>query len=172
MAKAKYRLQVLLNMKAMAKKRAEIALSKAIAELQKAKKYLDELKKEKSLILKRRREARSEMKRKMDIGGVIGESNVHVNFLRKLKEDADAKQDEIDDQEIYIESCESEVVRTRHDYIDAARELQVMEKHKELWEKKQRDELSRIEQREMDELGNTIHQLRRARGERQVFESH
>ena len=63
------------------------------------------------------------------------------------------------------------MARARRDYVDAARELQVMEKHKELWEKKLQNELTRKEEREMDELGGTIHQLRRWRGEKSVFET-
>ena len=59
----------------------------------------------------------------------------------------------------------------RRDYIDAARELQVMEKHKELWQKKLNLELNNKEQKELDELGGTIHQLRKWRGDRNVFDT-
>lgn len=170
MAQAKYRLQALLTIKQRMKKRAEIALAKAIKDLKEAKEKLEELKKEKEEIIERWKEARREMKSKMTAGLLVGEGNVHVNFMRKLKEDEEAKQEEIEDQEIVIEECEERVAVARRKYIDACKELQVMEKHKELWQKKMRAELSRKEAREMDELGNTIHQLKRWRGERAVFE--
>ena len=107
----------------------------------------------------------------MGHGARVGEGNVHVNFLRKLKEDEEAKAQEIEDQKEVVAECEDRMAMARRLYIDACKELQVMEKHKELWEKKMRDEISRKEVREMDELGGTIHQLRRWRGEKSVFET-
>ena len=170
MAKPKYRLRALLTLKARMKKKAEVALAHAIAELKRAKERLEELHEEKEEIKRRWEESRAEMKEKVSHGASVKESNVHVNYMRKLEEDEEAKQEEIEDQEVVVEECETGVATARRDYIDAARELQVMEKHKELWEKKVKQELNRKEAREMDELGSTIHQLRRWRGEKSVFE--
>lgn len=170
MAKQKYRLQALLTIKAHAKKRAETALALAIKALKEAKKHLEKLKEEKKKIVERWKKGRAEMKAKMAHGAVVGEGNVHINFLRKLKEDEEAKEKEIEEQKQVIAECEEKVAVARRKYIDACKELRVMEKHKELWEKKIRDELTRKEEREMDELGGTIHQLRRWRGEKSVFE--
>lgn len=168
--KAKYRLQALLTIKTQARRRAEIILARALIKLKEAKEKLEELKKEKEKIINKWKEARAEMKRKVSHGALIGEGNIHVNFLRKLKEDEEKKEEEIEDQKQVIEECEEEVVIARKGYINAAKELQVMEKHKELWAKKIRDELTRREEREMDDLGNTIHQLRKWRGDKSVFE--
>jgi len=90
--------------------------------------------------------------------------------VRKLKEDEEKKQEEIEDQQLVVEDCEARVALARREYIDAAKQLQVMEKHKELWQKKIKDELSKKEAKEMDELGATIHQLRRWRGEKSIME--
>ena len=60
-----------------------------------------------------------------------------------------------------IENCELQVKRARRDYIDAAKDLRVMEKHKDLWRKKMNLELLRAEEKEMDELGNVMHELRK-----------
>jgi len=171
MAKAKYRLQALLTIRMRMKRRTEIALGKAIVALKKAREHLKELKDEKEKIVEMWHQARKEMRGRMDTGGMVGEGNVHVNFLRKLKEDEETKQEEIEDQELVIEECEAKVVRARQDYIEAARQLQVMEKHKKLWEKKVKAEITMREQKEMDELGGTIHQLRRWRGEKTLFET-
>ena len=171
MAKPKYRLEALLRIKARMKKRAEMALARAIIELKRAREKLEELKEEKERIKERWHEARNEMKVEVAAGIMVKKGNVHVNFMRKLKEDEEAKQEEIEDQEAVVEECEAGVARARREYIDAAKELQIMEKHKELWEKKVRREITSREVREMDELGGTIHQLRKWRGERSVFET-
>ena len=71
------------------------------------------------------------------------------------------KDEEIKVQKQVIENCETQVKRARRDYIDAVKDLRVMEKHKALWWKKVQAEISRQEEREMDELGNIIHQMRK-----------
>lgn len=169
--KPKYRLQALLLIKQRLRKKAEIALAYALKALVDARKRLKELEEERARIVKQQREARAEMNKLVNAGAFVGEGNVHVNFMRKLKEDLEAKDEEIEDQKRVVEEKKDGVALARREYIDAAKELQVMEKHKELWEKKMRHEISRREQREMDELGNTIHQLRRWRGERSPMEA-
>ncbi|MFA4970973.1 MAG: hypothetical protein WC683_00065 [bacterium] len=171
MPKPKYRLEALLRIKARLKKRAEVALARALIELKKAREKLEELKEEKKKIVERWREARQEMRRDLSAGIVVKKGNVHVNFLRKLKEDEEKKEEEIEDQKAVVEDCETAVAKARREYIDASKQLQIMEKHKDLWAKKVRDELTRKEEREMDELSTTIHQLKRWRGEKSVFET-
>ncbi len=167
---AKYRLEALLKMRTHEKKRAEIALAKAIAALQEAKKKLETLKEEKKEIVKEQKEAKKKMDHKMSGGGLIGEGCFHVNFLRKLKEDEVQKEEKIEEQKGVVEEATEKVAKCRRNYIDSVKQLRIMEKHKELWEKKLRQELNRLEEKEMDELGQTIHSLKKWRGEKSVFE--
>jgi len=170
MAKQKYRLQAMLTLKTRMKKRAEQGLARAIIALREAREKLEELKEEKLRIIERWKEARREMTGRMGGGAMVGEGNVHVSFMRKLKEDEEKKEEEIEHQEIVIEDRESEVAVARREYIDACKECQIMEKHKELWTKRIRQEISKKEERELDELGGNMHQLRRWRGDKTVFE--
>ena len=170
MIMAKYRLQALLTIKQRMKKKAEIALAHAIKALMEAKEKLKKLEGEKEEIIEAWRQARKEMKSKVATGVMIGEGNVYVNFLRKLKEDEEKKAEEIEDQKGVVEEAETAVKAARKEYIEACKELRVMEKHKDLWEKKVKAEISRKEEREMDELGNVIHQLRRMHGEKALGE--
>lgn len=170
MAKKKYRLQALLTMKERIKKRAEMALAIAITELKKAKEKLEELKEEKKAIIEKWKEARIEMKKRMTSGAFVGEGTVHVNYLRKLKEDEEAKDKEIEEQKEVILECEAKVAKARQDYIDAVKEVRIMQKHKELWEKKLHEEITKKEEAELDELGSTIHQLKKWRGEKSALQ--
>lgn len=43
-------------------------------------------------------------------------------------------------------------------------ELQVMEKHKEKWQKKLKNEKEAAEQKEMNEIGNVMYNANRTRG--------
>ena len=157
----RYRLQPLLGIKERAKKKAEILLAKAIAKLEAEKKKLKKLEEEKKEIVRRRMECRRELHDKVAAGSAhVRDGSVRINYLRKLEEDEKKKEEEIERQKEAIQNCETMVKRARRDYIDAAKELRVMEKHKELWWKKVQAEITRQEEREMDELGNVIHQLR------------
>lgn len=160
----KYRLDVLLKMREREKKKAEEALSKAIGALNKARKREEELVKEKKEIHESWIAYRAEMRGKMDLGGRVGEGNIYVRYLRKLKEQEEVKQEEIDRQREEIKRCEDKVAACRSAYVDAAKNVQMMEKHKDLWRKKLAAELSRKEELEFDELGNIIHGRRKARG--------
>lgn len=169
MAAQKYRLQALLVIKEREKNAAGERLARAIKKLAEAKEKEKKLIKEKEAIVKKWFKARDEMRKDMDRGGVVAEGNVHVNYLRKLKEDEKKKEKEIEEQHEVVLECEVAVKKARRDYIDAAKEHQVMVKHKELWQKKIKDELTRKEEREFDELGTNIHQIRKWKGEKSQF---
>ncbi len=163
--KPKYRLQALLRLKQREKRFAEIALAKAFTELRRAEEKERELQAEKKKIIDAWMTTRQDMDEEMGRGGMIFDGTLFVNFLRKLKEDEERKEEEIQEQKKKIEQCHTMVARRRREYIDASRALQVMEKHKELWAKRVKDELSREEEKMFDELCTTIHQLRGWRGE-------
>ena len=166
----KYRLQVLLTVKQRMKRRAEVKLARALKTLSEEKEKLKKLEGELEEIQECWRVARREMKEKLTGGALIGKGNVHVNYLRRLEEEEKSKKEDIEDQHQAIEAAEEAVAKARREYLDAVRELDVMRKHKELWEKRVKGELSRKEARRLNELGQTIHQLRRWRGEKTVFE--
>lgn len=162
--KEKYRLEPLITLKLRAKRLSEIALAKAIRELQLEKEKLAKLKQLKKELHQKREKARFEMREKIASGqSRIRESQVHLNFLDKLKEDEEKLDLEIKEQNEELEKAEQKLKRARRDYIDAAGELNIMEKHKELWQKKQGRILSALESKQMNELGSTVYQLNRMR---------
>src|SRR3989338_3709893 len=93
----------------------------------------------------------------------VKESHFHLDFLTKLKDDAVKMDQEITEQKEEIEVAQGKLKRARRDYMDAASELNVMEKHRELWSKKQAHLLSTLENKQMNELGNVVHQMNRMR---------
>lgn len=166
----KYRLEALVRIREAEKKRQEIALARAIGALLKAREKLKTLEEEKKKIMRDQKESRLKMDRQMMGGSRVGEGCFHVNFLRKLKEDLELKEEEIVDQKTLIEEAVEKTAKTRKNYFEAIKQLRVMQKHKELWLKKLRQKISRQEEKEMDALGQTIHSLRRWRGEKSLFQ--
>ncbi|MBI4124359.1 MAG: hypothetical protein HY466_00315 [Deltaproteobacteria bacterium] len=165
----KYRLQALLRVRQQEKKKAELYLAKRLKELQEAKEKLKKLEEEKAKIVQKTKESRRKMDQKMQAGGRIHEGCFHVNFLRKLKEDKMAKEEEIEKQKGAMEACKENMLKARKEYFEAIKQLRMMEKHKGLWKKKVALELLHKEEKEMDELGQTIYSLRKWRGEKSEF---
>jgi hypothetical protein len=156
----KYRLQALLNVKDRVKKRASMFLAKSIKTLNEEREKEEKLIEEKKKIIEEQIECQREMKQNMETGGRVRKGNVHLNFLRKLKDDEEEKEKEIEAQKEVVEEAAEQVSKARREYIDACKEFQVMEKHKELWEKKIKEEMSRREEREFDELSHAVHQIK------------
>lgn len=160
--RSKYRLEPLLRIKARARKRAEIALAQAIGHLEREKKRKTELEEEKQHLVETKKEVRTELDIRMtSVEGVVSDSFRYIDYMRGLDEDVHQKERDIERQDEVIEDAKVVVARARRDYMDAAQEHKVMEKHKELWQKKQQKEVTRREQKEMDELGQVIHQMTR-----------
>lgn len=162
--KPKYRLEVLLKMKERAKRAAEMALARAIRALDEEKEKLKKLEEKKKEIRMKREKARSEMREKVASGqSRIRESQFHLNYMMKLTEDEKAVDKEIEEQKEAVSTAADKLKRARRDYVDAATELNTMEKHKELWSKKERQALSALEAKQMNELASTVHQMNRMR---------
>lgn len=161
----KYRLEPLLRIKARARRQAEIALAKAIAHLEEEKKRKEELEDEKQELLDIKKEVRTELDQRISTAAsTIHESQSYIDYMRRLDEDVKQKERDIERQEEVIEDAQVVVGRARRDYIDAVKEHKMMEKHKELWEKKIAKEIDAREQRELDELGQVVHQITQKAG--------
>ncbi|OGQ06563.1 MAG: hypothetical protein A3G32_01565 [Deltaproteobacteria bacterium RIFCSPLOWO2_12_FULL_40_28] len=162
--KNRYRLEPLLQLKERRKRQTEIALSKAIKKLDDEKEKLKKLTDLKKEVIRQREHARNDMNQKVATGQArIKESQFHLGFMIKLQDDQKKVEDEIKDQTENVVHAEEKLKRARRDYLDAAQELNVMEKHKELWTKKEKKTLDAKENKLMNELGNTVYQLNRMR---------
>lgn len=158
--KEKYRLEPLIRIKDRQKKRTEMALARAIRELKTEEEKLEKLRELKREIGRKREKARADMRRKVASGhSVIKDSQFHLSFMEKLKEDEDRVDREIAFQEEAVKQAKEKLKRTRRDYIDAATELNMMQKHRELWEKKQARLLSAVENKQMGELAQVVYQM-------------
>lgn len=162
--KPKYRLQVLITLRERKKRDAEIALAKALRKLKEEQEKLKELELEKEKLLERIKNEQQAMRDKVAGGNaLIKDPQVHLNFLRKLKEDLEELEKKIEEQKEEIKRAEKRVARARSDYMIAAQELNIMEQHKELWEKKTQRELTAAENKMLGELGNVIHGMNKMR---------
>jgi len=160
--KLKYRLEPLVRVKEKAKRASEIKLAKAIKEVKEEEEKLKRLIEKREELKAKKNKVRVEMSDKINTGQAnVRESQMHLGYLMKLKEDEEALEKEIADQDEAITRAKEKLKRARRDYMDAAYELNVMEKHRELWNKKQRKAMSALEDKQMNELGNVVFQISR-----------
>ena len=153
-------MEPLVRIKERQKKKSEMALARAIRELREEEKKLEGLKGLKREIGRKREKARGDMRKKVASGrSVIKDSQFHLFFLEKLKEDEDRIDREITEQEEAVNQARENLKRAKRDYIDAASELNMMQKHRELWEKKQARLLSALENKQMGELAQVVYQM-------------
>ena len=157
--KEKYRLSTLLRVKERQRVKAEENLARALKELREENNKLMKLEELKKELKGKKEKARLDMANKVAGGqSRVRESQFHLGFLMRLKEDEEKLDGEITEQKELILEAEQKVKRARRDYMDAASELNVMEKHRDLWTKKQARNLSVAEMKQMNELGNALFQ--------------
>lgn len=162
--KPKYRLEPLVRVKEKAKRTAEIKLAKSIKEVKEEEEKLQRLVQKRDELVAKKNKLRMEMSDKMNTGQAnVRESQMHLGYLMKLKEDEEALEKEIVDQEEVLTRSKEKLKRSRRDYMDAAYELNVMEKHRELWNKKQNKLATALEDKQMNELGNVVFQIAKMR---------
>lgn len=162
MPQEKYRLDVLLRLKERQKKEAEQALSVAIQELKQEEEKLQQLESLKQSVIEKREKYRKEMRDKVSTGqSQVRQSEYYMNYMKKLSEDEELIQLDIENQKQVINNAEEKLKRAKRDYIDASTELNMMEKHKDVWQKKKQKEKIKIENKKMNEMGNIVHQIKK-----------
>ncbi len=158
--KEKYRLEALLKIKLRQKREAEISLARAIRILEDEKNLLQSMEDTKAEILRKKEKSRTDLNEKIASGqSTIKQSHFHLGYMTKIKEDEDKIAAEISEQEETVSVAQEKLGRARRNYIDAAGELNVMEKHKELWTKKVEKRLTATENKQLGELANVMHQI-------------
>lgn len=160
--KEKYRLEPLVKIRERAKREAEMALARSIKALDDEKKKLLKLEDLKQGIVEKRIKARDDLRKKIETNKArVRETQFHLGYMEKMKEDEEKVEAEIKEQKEAIVYAEEKVKKARRDYIDAANGLRMMEKHKELWVKKQLGKLNALENKMLNEIGNVVFQINR-----------
>ncbi|HBF13660.1 MAG TPA: hypothetical protein DDW49_09820 [Deltaproteobacteria bacterium] len=163
--KEQYRLEPLVKLKQRQKRESEIKLARAIRELEKEKEILKKIENLKKEIGAKREKTRNDLRKKVASGQArIKESEYYIGFMQKLMDDEEKVDEEIKLQKEVIEKAEEKLKRAKRDYIDAAQELNIMEKHKQLWTKKMRLKLTALEDKKMNELALVAYQMSRMKG--------
>ncbi len=162
MAKEKYRLQPVLDVRDQAKQAAvrlvaarREQLAAAQAELRRRRQELEECR-------NRQVDAQARMLEEFDSSAEAHKLmtyRTHLADLRQVEQELLLK---VEEQSRTCKTAEAEVEKALNALIEASKEVQVIEKHRENWrERTRRDERLR-EQKVSDEIGAVIHRRQRS----------
>ena len=142
------------------KRRCEMALARALKAFYQEEETLRILEEEKKRMKERIEKEKRKLYEKVASGSAkMKDPQIRSNFLRKLQEDLELQEKRIAEQKEILRQAQIKVQRCRQDYILSAQDLNVMEKHKELWEKREQHRLTAEDNKLMNELGQVIHQI-------------
>ena len=160
MALKKYRLQTVLGTREQAKREAERLLVARTGQLAEAEEELARRLREVEACRGRQAAARAEMLEAMSGGAAAARALAHRTHLADLRAQEETLRAAADEQRGAVARCEAEVERARAALVEAAREVRVIEKHKENWRERERRESVRREQKLNDEIGAILHERR------------
>ena len=160
MAQFHYRLQILLDLKIDAREKLERALADRQRELAAENQALAELEESQRALEATLKEAR--LARLGTAEGINGHTlEIRTQYLRRLVQDVETGQGAVSAQRLRVGEFQDRVAETRQLLADAAREVEVLEKHKERLEKRFLRALEQKQALEQDEMGGIIFNQRR-----------
>lgn len=160
MPSRKYRLQPVLDVREQAKREAERLLAARAAQLAEAEEELARRLREVESCRGRQAAAREEMLEEMNAGAEARRALTHRTHLADLRAREEELRAAAEEQRGVVARCEAELERARAALVEAAREVRVIEKHRENWRERERRELARREQKLNDEIGAILHERR------------
>lgn len=158
MAKEKYRLQTVLEIREKAKKDAAQIVAVRRQQLAAAEAELERCQQAVQANLKRQRNQQTLMFSEMDGGAQIKQISAYRTHLADLREQELDLRAAVVKQELVVEKAQAEVEKALEFLAEATKEMKVIEKHKETWRINLKKESERKEQKLNDEIGAILYQ--------------
>lgn len=150
----KYRLDPLLSQKAQVKQDAEQSLAARSRELSEEEKRLAEVKQHEAELLSLKERAKNEL---LNPGGgaqITGEEiRRRLDYLRGVDHDVETARGEVFAQKQAVDESQERLIQARQFLAECAREVEVLEKHRDKAEARYVQQVERKEANELDEIG-------------------
>jgi flagellar export protein FliJ len=157
----KYNLQRLLEMRARARDEAALFLAECRRVLARAEDELIDRKKAVEACRRRQIEMQNEFAGKTR-GGIRSDAIVRFRqYLTDLRENEKQLLKAVADQQAAVAREEKKTEKALNELNEAAKELKVIEKHRENWQNDNKKEAARREQKSNDESGAILHERRK-----------
>jgi flagellar export protein FliJ len=157
MKKPRYRLQPVLEVREQAKKEAAQRLAAARQALAEAEAELARRLAAVDACRQRQAEANAKLAAALQAGSAAHVLLAHRTFLTALQEEEQRLQEAVEQQRAVIQQSEAAVETALQGLIEASKEVQAIEKHKENWQLSRKLEAERRENKANDEFGTARH---------------
>ena len=150
----KYRLDPLLNHKTQVKQDAEQSLAARSRELTEEERRLAEVKQHEAELLSLKERTKNEL---LNPGGgkqITGEEiRRRLDYLRGVDHDVETARGEVFAQKQVVDESQEKLIQARQFLAECAREVEVLEKHRNKAEARYIQQAERKEANELDEIG-------------------
>ena len=153
----KYRLDPLLHQKTQLKQQAEQSLAERSRELTEEEKRLAEVQQQEAELLGLKERAKNELLHTGSAKQLTGEEvRQRLNYLRGVDQDVESARGEVFAQKQVVDESQVKLIQARQFLADCAREVEVLEKHRNTQEVRHHNELERKESHELDEAATHL----------------
>jgi flagellar export protein FliJ len=159
----KYRLQPVLDKREKKKKDAEKILADARAEVERQKQILKQREEDIEKAVQKKDKYTADLRTKMDAGMETGKITAGKAFIEVLKQNIVTAQEKAEEQRKVVESAEQKVQAAVAGVAEATKEMKVIEKHKENWQDVVRKEIEEKEDKEQEEVAQSMYEQHRKR---------
>lgn len=161
---AKYRLQIVLDKRQKIKEDAEKNLGDAQNAVLEQQKIEEERVRDVEKAKKRKDDERAELNRKTMEGQLsIEKIKMGKEFLKTLDFEIKKAQEKLEQQRVKVQEAKDFVEKRRAELVEATKEFQAIEKHKEKWLEQSKKEMEAKEQEEQEEIGNVLFLQRKSK---------
>jgi flagellar export protein FliJ len=153
----KYRLQPVLDKRQKIKEDAEKALGAAQKKVDEEKKKEEECIQRVNQAKQKKEDAKAEMSRKMlEEKLEVEKIRRHKDYLKSLDFEIKKTEEQLADQRNRVKAAEQVVEQKRAELVEATKEYQAIEKHKEKWATALKKAMEEAEEKEAEEIGNVL----------------
>ena len=153
----KYRLDPLLQQRTRVKQQAEQSLAERLRELTEEEKRLGEVQMQEAELRGLQERTRSELLQTSSGKQLTGdEIRQRLNYLRGVDQDLESAKGEVFSQKQAVDESQVKLIQARQFLAECAREVEVLEKHRDKQEVRHKNELERKESNELDEAGTHL----------------
>lgn len=156
-----YPLEQVLSVKKDRVDRAEKVFKEKKKALEIEEEKLKKVEKERDLVRKHHDEKLAQLRKALDEGTTSDEVLGMKAYLKVVKEKLAKEEAKVKEQQKQVKTAEQNLELAKQDLYRKRIEAEKIEIHKVAWNKEKQKEQMRLEAKEQDEVGTTIHQTRR-----------
>ena len=162
--KPEYPLKQLAFIKKKRLDEAERELKRKKEALEKEITRLKELEEEKNEKKRHKDEKLEQLREELDKGTTTDKIQTMKRYLKVVDEELIQKQKKVNDQQKVVKTAEDAVETARLDMLKKQQEVEKLEIHENEWTVAMKKEFAIEEAKEADEIGNTLHSLKKRKG--------